>query len=90
MTDIKSADPASGVCVAHDVDRATVAQQMVKLRLISEFINPIPCPLEKADAHFRAMQDVVKIHLLLSVIGANTYNVALITDSVGVQTRRIA
>ena len=41
MTDIKSADPASGVRVAHDVDSATVAQQMVKLRVISELINSI-------------------------------------------------
>src|SRR5215472_13819379 len=41
MTDIKSPDPASGVCVAHDVDRATVAQQIVKLWVISEFVDPI-------------------------------------------------
>src|SRR5215472_12788121 len=41
MTDIKSPDPAGGVRVAHDVDRATVAQQMVKLRVIGEFIDPI-------------------------------------------------
>src|SRR6516162_1843097 len=41
MTDIKSSDPAGGVRVTHDVDRATVAQQMVPLRVISEFVDPI-------------------------------------------------
>src|SRR5215471_10424876 len=41
MTDIKSADPASGVRVAHDVDRATVAQQVVKLWVISKFVDSI-------------------------------------------------
>src|SRR5215475_9625431 len=41
MTHIKSADPASGVRVANDVDRATVAQQMIKLWVISEFVDSI-------------------------------------------------
>lgn len=41
MTDIKSADPASGVGVAHDVNCATVAEQMVKLCVIREFIDAI-------------------------------------------------
>src|SRR5262245_10272560 len=41
MTDIKSADSAGSVRVAHDVDRTTVAQQMVKFRVISEFVDPI-------------------------------------------------
>ena len=41
MTDIKSADPPGRVCVAHDVDRAAVAQKMIKLWVISEFVDPI-------------------------------------------------
>src|SRR5262245_9152362 len=41
MTHIKSADPASGVRVAYDVDCTTVAQQMVKLRVISKFVDSI-------------------------------------------------
>jgi hypothetical protein len=40
MSDIEPADPASGVCVAHDVDRAAVAQQMIEFRQISEFVDP--------------------------------------------------
>src|SRR2546430_10086690 len=36
MPDIEPADPASGVRVAHDVDGAAVAQQMIPLRPISE------------------------------------------------------
>src|SRR5262245_33172432 len=39
MTHIKSADPASGVRVANDVDRATVAQQMIKLWVIGQFVD---------------------------------------------------
>src|SRR4030095_14590240 len=41
MTDIKSPNPAGRVCVAHDVDRAAVAQQMGKLCVINEFVDPI-------------------------------------------------
>src|SRR6476620_7092698 len=41
MLDVKLADSAGNVRVAHDVDCATVAQQMVKLCVISEFIDPI-------------------------------------------------
>ena len=40
VADIKSADAAGEVCIAHDIDRAVVAQQMVKLGLIGEFIDP--------------------------------------------------
>ena len=34
------ADPAGGVRVTHDVDRAAVGQQVIELRLIGEFVDP--------------------------------------------------
>jgi hypothetical protein len=40
MAEIKAPDPARLVGVTHDVDRAAVAQQIVKLRMISELIDP--------------------------------------------------
>ena len=66
MADIKSADPAGGVCITHDVDRAAVAQQMVKLCLISELIDPIQVDQKKPTRIFGRGPDVVKIHVFLS------------------------
>ena len=48
MLDVKLADPASGVCLAHDVDLAAISQQMVKLCVISEFIDSIQIDQKKA------------------------------------------
>src|SRR5262245_12085504 len=39
VADIKSADAAGEVCIAHDIDRAVVAEQMVKLGSIRKFID---------------------------------------------------
>src|SRR5262245_56168606 len=47
VADIKSADATSEVCIAHDIDRAVVAQQMVKLGLIGEFIDPLQIDQEE-------------------------------------------
>ena len=47
MLDVKLADSAGCVCVAHDVDRAAITQQMVKLCVISEFIDSIQIDQEK-------------------------------------------
>jgi hypothetical protein len=58
MTEIKSPDPASLVCVAHDVDCAAVAQQMVKLCVISELVDPIDVHKKKSARIFRRCSDV--------------------------------
>jgi len=41
MANIQPADPAGEVCIAHDIDRAAVAEQMVPFGVIREFIDPI-------------------------------------------------
>src|SRR5262249_2485467 len=61
---------------------AAVAQQMVKLWVISEFVDPIDVHEKNSTRIFGRCQDVVKIHVFLPVIGANTYNVALIAHDV--------
>src|SRR5262245_38240684 len=47
MADIQSADPAGEVGIAHDIDRAAVAEQMVKLGVIRELIDTLQVDQEK-------------------------------------------
>src|SRR5215467_12960495 len=68
MTDIKSPDSPGPVRVAHDVDRAAVAQQRVKLRVISELVDPIYVHHKESTRIFGRCQDAVKIHVFVPVI----------------------
>ena len=53
MADVEPALPAGGVGVAHDVDRAAVAQQVIELRPIGEFVDPLEVDQQAAGAHRR-------------------------------------
>src|SRR5262245_18935805 len=50
MADIKPADPAGEVCIAHDIDRAAVTEQMVKLGMIRKLIDSLQVD-QKEPAH---------------------------------------
>jgi hypothetical protein len=40
MTNVEAARAAGGICVTYDVDRTAVAQQVVELWPIGEFVDP--------------------------------------------------
>ena len=52
MADIQPADPAGEVGIAHDIDRAAVAEQMVKLGSIRQLIDPIQVDQEEPARNF--------------------------------------
>ena len=47
VAEIQAANPAGAIGIADDVDRATVAQQMVKFRLVRQFIDPFQLNQQK-------------------------------------------
>ena len=47
MADIQPADPAGEVCIADDIDRAAVAEKIVKLGMIGQLIDPLQVDQEK-------------------------------------------
>jgi hypothetical protein len=41
VPDVDAAGPSDRVGIADDVDRATVAEQMVELRMLGELVDPL-------------------------------------------------
>src|SRR5262249_2797879 len=82
MADIKSADPAGEVCIAHDIDRAVIAEQMVKLGSIRKFIDSFQVDQEQPARKLGCYPDAVKKNILFTVIGANPHQIALIPDNI--------
>ena len=52
VADIQPADPAGEVCIADDIDRAAVAEQMVKLRSIRQLIDALQVDEEEPARNF--------------------------------------
>src|SRR5262245_39844626 len=82
MADIKSADPAGEVCIAHDIDRAVVAEQMVKLGSIRKLVDSFQVDQEQPARKLGRYTDAVKKDILFTVIGANPHQIALIPDNI--------
>src|SRR6266478_8766600 len=78
MPDIEPADPAGGVRVAHDVDGAAVAQQMIPLRPISEFVDPRQIDQQQQPRIVGRGVEAIEIYGLFAVVGAHAHEVALI------------
>jgi hypothetical protein len=57
MTDVKLANPSDSVHVAHDVDRAAIAQQVIELRPIGEFADPRQVDQQQPASWFSAIHD---------------------------------
>src|SRR5262245_21229074 len=82
MADIKPADPAGEVSVAHDIDCAAVAEQMIKLGLVRKLVDPLEVDQKEPAHKFGGCSDMVEKNVLLAVIGANPHQIALIADDV--------
>src|SRR5262249_443997 len=82
MPDIESADPASGVCVAHDVDRAAVAQQMIEFRSIGEFVDPRQIDQQQPPRISGRGIEAIEVYGLFAIVGAHAHEVTLVTHHV--------
>src|ERR1700722_4090452 len=82
MANIKPAFPTGGICIADDVDGAAVGQQMIKLRLIREFVNPREVDEQQSPRVLSRSVETVEVHGLVAVVGAHRHKVSLLTHHV--------
>src|SRR5262249_39008940 len=82
MADIEAADPAGKVGIADDIDRAAVAEQMIKLGAGRKLVDPLQIDQEKPANEFGGCPDGVKKDILFSIIGAHPHQIALIADNI--------
>ena len=62
--------------VAHDIDRAAVAQQVIEFRVIRKFIDPFEVDFQKLTSHRGPNPDAVKEDILFPVVGPHTDDIA--------------
>src|ERR1700693_4392403 len=79
MTDVKSAAPSRGVCVSHDVDRATIGQQVIEFGMVGELVDPPKVDQEQPARIVGRGIEAIEVHRLPSGGGAQPYEVALVT-----------
>jgi len=65
--------------VAHDVDRAAVAQQVVEFRPIREFVDPLQINLQEPAGVFAGGVETIEVDRLAAVVSAHAYEVTLVT-----------
>jgi hypothetical protein len=83
MPDVKPTDPTGGVRITHDVDGATVGQQVIVLRPIGQFVDPCQVDQERpARASSGEGVETIEVHRLVPIVGTHAYEVALVTHHV--------
>ena len=78
MTDVEPADPAGGVRVADDIDRAAVGQQMIEFGVIGEFVDPREVDQQQPARILGRGVEPVEIRRLSPVIGTYAHDVTLV------------
>ena len=74
--------PAGGIRVTHDVDRATVGQQVIEFGPIGEFVDPRQVDQEQPARIVGRGIEAIEVHRLPPVVGAHAHEVALVTHHV--------
>src|SRR5262245_36279805 len=82
MTDVEPALPTRGVRVAYDVNRATVAQQMIELRPIGQLIDPLQVYHQQPACVIDRGVQTVEVDRLPAVIGAPAHDIALVAHHI--------
>ena len=82
MPDIEPAEPAGGVCVAHDVDRADVAQQMIPLRPFGEFVDAVQIDQQQPRRINVGGIEAIEVYGLFALVGAHAHEITLVTHHV--------
>src|SRR6516164_2672540 len=78
MADVERPLPPGSVRVTNDVDRAAVGQQIVKLRLIGEFVDPHQIDKQQPPRIGERGIEVIEVHRLPAVNGAYTNEITLL------------
>jgi hypothetical protein len=81
-TNVKVVELTGDPRITHDVDGATVAEEMVKLRPGRKFVDAVKVDEEELAHIFGQCLNVVKIHVLVAVIRAYPHDVSLISHDV--------
>ena len=82
MPDVEPARRTNLVRVADDVDGAAVAEEIVPLRVIGEFVDSLQVNPKEGPRIFRRGVDSVKIDVLLAMDDAHTDEVVLVSHHV--------
>lgn len=60
VTDIQPAHSPGEICIADDIDRTAVAEQVVKLGMVRELIDPFQIDQEKPARNFGRCPEAIK------------------------------
>src|SRR5262249_51718714 len=82
MPDVEPADPAGSVCVAHDVDRAAVSQQMIPLRPFGEFVDAVQIHQQKPPRINVRGIEAIEVYGFVAIVGAYSHEITLVTHHV--------
>src|SRR5688572_8555849 len=82
MADVEPALPTGSVRVTYDVDRAAIAQQVVELWVIGEFVDPSEIDQQEPTRILSRGIQAVEIHRLQAIVGAHANQVALVTHHI--------
>jgi hypothetical protein len=81
-TNVKVGELSGDPRITHDVDGATVAEEMVELRPACKFVDPVKVDEKEPARIFGQCFNVVKIDVLVTVIRAYPHDVSLISHDV--------
>jgi hypothetical protein len=80
IAEIKGLHFAGDPCIAHDVDGATVGQEIVEFRPGGELVDSMQVEPEEPAGLFGRHPDVVEIDVFVPEIGSHAHKIALIAD----------
>jgi hypothetical protein len=79
---IEAAHLAHDPGIAHDLDGATVRQQVIELRLIRELVDAVQVDPEELARPLGRGPDLLKIDVFAAEIGSHAHQIAPIADDV--------
>ena len=81
MTEVKPTFATGSICVANDVDRAAIGQQVIPLWSIGELVDPRQVNQQQSARVVGRGVQAIEIYSLMAMVGSDADKVALLTHS---------
>src|ERR1700735_1904674 len=82
MTEVKPTFPSGGICVANDVDRAAIGQQVIPLRSIGELVDPRQINQQQSARVVGGSAQESEIECITAMVGSDAHKVVLLTHHI--------
>src|ERR1700733_824795 len=82
MTEVKPTFASGRICVANDVDRAAIGQQVIPLRSIRELVDPRQVNQQQSARVVGGSVQAIEIYSLMAMVGSDAHKVVLLTHHI--------